>query len=286
MNYLTTALLRPAPAAQARFLTGHAGRLPDHGGRSHAAAEREAGARGWSTNSKFATWPTRDPNMHYALLTDMPDSARAARTTTTRWSILPCKPDRRSSTRNMPPSKGGIFASAPSPSRLQPARGRVDGLGAQARQAARSEQLAPRRVRRFPVKVGAVSMLLAGSATSSLSIPTPQLPRGTAQRLIGAIAHPLEPGDRRSATAKIVIAGYGILQPRIGISVQSASRSRLARIYSGQTGFDIYTRAVSDVYQDLYGEGIFTGKGIYEVETPSARCWSAASRAMRCSATT
>ncbi len=49
--------------------------------------------------------------------------------------------------------------------------------------------------------------------------------------------------------------------------MQSAARSRLAAIYSGQTGFDIYTRAISDVYQDLYGEGIFTGKGIYEVRT-------------------
>ena len=60
--------------------------------------------------------------------------------------------------------------------------------------------------------------------------------------------------------------GYGILQPRVGISVHSATRSRLAAIYSGQTGFDIYSRAVSDVYQDLYGEGIFTGKGIYDVD--------------------
>ena len=63
------------------------------------------------------------------------------------------------------------------------------------------------------------------------------------------------------------MAGYGILQPRVGVSVQSASRSRLASLYSGETGFDIYTRAISDVYQDLYGEGIFAGKGIYEVDT-------------------
>ncbi len=60
--------------------------------------------------------------------------------------------------------------------------------------------------------------------------------------------------------------GYGILQPRVGVSVASASRSRLAAIYSGETGLDVYTRAVSDVYQDLFGEGIFTGKGIYEVQ--------------------
>ncbi len=53
----------------------------------------------------------------------------------------------------------------------------------------------------------------------------------------------------------------------LDVSVQSTARSRLANIYSGQTGFDIYTRAASDVYQDLYGEGIFVGKGIYEVDT-------------------
>jgi cyclic beta-1,2-glucan synthetase len=64
----------------------------------------------------------------------------------------------------------------------------------------------------------------------------------------------------------MVVEGYGILQPRIAISVQSAARCRMAALYSGQTGFDIYTRAVSDVYQDLFGEGIFTGKGIYEVD--------------------
>ena len=95
-----------------------------------------------------------------------------------------------------------------------------------------------------------------------------ELPRGTAHRLVGAMAHPLNQAiiDPRE---NIVVAGYGILQPRVGISVQSASQSRLASIYSGQTGFDIYTRATSDVYQDLKGEGIFAGKGIYEVETLS-----------------
>ena len=51
------------------------------------------------------------------------------------------------------------------------------------------------------------------------------------------------------------------------MSVQSTARSRLAAIYAGETGLDIYTRAVSDAYQDLYGEGSYTGKGIYEVDT-------------------
>ena len=64
-----------------------------------------------------------------------------------------------------------------------------------------------------------------------------------------------------------MVAGYGILQPRVDVSVQSTTRSRLAAIFAGETGLDPYTRAVSDVYQDLFGEGTFTGKGIYEVDT-------------------
>src|SRR6202051_1253103 len=93
-----------------------------------------------------------------------------------------------------------------------------------------------------------------------------ELPRGSASRMVGALAHPLNQAiiDRDKG---IVVAGYGILPPRVGVSVQSSVRSRLASIYSGQTGFDIYTHATSDVYQDLYGEGIFVGKGIYEVDT-------------------
>ena len=93
-----------------------------------------------------------------------------------------------------------------------------------------------------------------------------ELPRGTAHRMVGALMHPLNQAIVDPEKG-VVVAGYGILQPRAGISVRSSARSRLASIYSGQTGLDIYTRAISDVYQDLYGEGSFVGKGIYEVKT-------------------
>jgi cyclic beta-1,2-glucan synthetase len=115
----------------------------------------------------------------------------------------------------------------------------------------------------FPVKAGQISALKGVRYVITLDSDT-QLPRATASRMIGTIAHPLNQAiinPRR----RVVTAGYGILQPRVGVSVASASRSRLAALYSGETGFDIYTRAVSDVYQDLFGEGIFAGKGIYEV---------------------
>jgi cyclic beta-1,2-glucan synthetase len=117
----------------------------------------------------------------------------------------------------------------------------------------------------FPVKVGDVSVFSKVRFVITLDSDT-ELPRDSARRLVGALAHPLSQAivdpDRG-----VVISGYGILQPRIAVSVQSSARSRLAAIYSGQTGIDIYTRAASDVYQDLYGEGIFVGKGIYEVDT-------------------
>ena len=117
----------------------------------------------------------------------------------------------------------------------------------------------------FPIKAGRLEALSRIRYVLTLDSDT-QLPRGAAAKLIGAIAHPLHQAVIHP-TLRIVTDGYGILQPRIGVSVRSASRSRLASIYSGQSGFDIYTRAISDAYQDLYGEGIFTGKGIYEVAT-------------------
>jgi hypothetical protein len=117
----------------------------------------------------------------------------------------------------------------------------------------------------FPVKAGDTSVLRRVRYIITLDSDT-QLPRGTAHGLVGAMTHPLNRAVI-DPVRRIVTDGYGILQPRVGVSVHSAARSRMANIYSGQTGFDIYTRAISDVYQDLYGEGSFTGKGIYEVAT-------------------
>lgn len=117
---------------------------------------------------------------------------------------------------------------------------------------------------RFPVKIGNLAALRKVRYVITLDSDT-QLPRDSARRLIAAMAHPLNEALIDPLT-NTVREGYGVLQPRVGISVHSVNRSRLAYIYSGQTGLDIYTNAVSDVYQDLFGEGIFTGKGIYEVD--------------------
>ena len=91
------------------------------------------------------------------------------------------------------------------------------------------------------------------------------LPPDAAPLLVGALAHPLNRAVYDAAHGRVV-RGYGILQPRVGVSLPSVHRSRFAEIHSGHPGVDPYTTAVSDVYQDLYGEGSFTGKGVYDVE--------------------
>jgi cellobiose phosphorylase len=116
----------------------------------------------------------------------------------------------------------------------------------------------------FDTVVGAVERLAGTRYVITLDSDT-QLPRDSAQKLAGTLAHPL---NRPHYDQKLgrVIEGYGILQPRVGVSMPSASRSHFASLFSGDPGIDPYTRAVSDVYQDVYDEGSFIGKGIYDVD--------------------
>lgn len=92
-----------------------------------------------------------------------------------------------------------------------------------------------------------------------------QLPRESASKMIGLMSHPLnrpvfDPTRRR------VIDGYGIIQPRIAISLHRAQRSAYTRLNESDVGIDPYTRVTSDVYQDVFEEGSFIGKGIYDVD--------------------
>jgi hypothetical protein len=115
----------------------------------------------------------------------------------------------------------------------------------------------------YKVQIGELSILSTFRYVITLDADT-QLPQGTARQLIGTLAHPLHT-PQLSEDGGRVVQGYGILQPRVGVSILCAGASKFARIFSGRVGVDPYTTAVSDVYQDLFGEGIFTGKGIYDV---------------------
>ena len=87
-----------------------------------------------------------------------------------------------------------------------------------------------------------------------------QLPRGAAHRLIGTILHPLNRPEYDAEKGR-VIRGFGILQPRVSVSLVSANRSRFAHLFSGSTGLDPYTTACSDVYQDLFGREVTPARG-------------------------
>ncbi len=134
-------------------------------------------------------------------------------------------------------------------------------------------------------KLRELNRLLRGAADTTFFFTSPQtvavppavryvltldadtrLPRDGVARLVGAMAHPLnEPGfDSRCAR---VVEGYGILQPRVTATLPAAGSGTLyQRLFSGPRGIDPYAFAASDVYQDLFGEGIYTGKGIYEID--------------------
>ena len=122
----------------------------------------------------------------------------------------------------------------------------------------------------FAPIVGDASQLASVRYVITLDTDT-QLPRDAARQMIGAMAHILnrpvyDPRRRR------VVAGYGVLQPRVGVSLPSARSSWFVRLFGGDAGLDPYTRVVSDIYQDLFAEGSFVGKGIYDVHVFETCC--------------
>jgi len=205
----------------------------------------------------------QDPNIHFGLLTDLPDSLSRPQDDDRHPLValaVQCIHDLNAKYRA---AKGGSFLLLHRHRIFNARQGVWMGWERKRGKLLDLNKFLLHAFDSFPIKAGPVEVLQRVRYVITLDSDT-QLPRGTAARMIGTIAHPLNHAiiDPR---LRIVTAGYGILQPRVGVSVASASRSRFASLYSGETGFDIYTRAVSDVYQDLFGEGIFAGKGIYEV---------------------
>ncbi|MEP6618145.1 MAG: glucoamylase family protein [bacterium] len=115
----------------------------------------------------------------------------------------------------------------------------------------------------FSIVEGETTWLRAVTFVITLDSDT-VLPRDAAVALIGTMAHPLNRAEFDERIGRVV-RGYGILQPRVSVSLASANASRFSSIFAGHPGVDPYTTAVSDVYQDLFAEGTFTGKGIYDV---------------------
>ncbi|MEP7261254.1 MAG: glucoamylase family protein [Usitatibacter sp.] len=214
----------------------------------------------------------RDDSLHFALLTDvrdadeceMPADAALLRVAREGIEALNLKyPDASG-------AEGGTFFLLHRP-RLwneqeqvwmgrERKRGKLEDLNALLRGAAGE---------RFSLVVGRTASITGVRYVITLDTDT-QLPRDSARQFVAVMAHPLNrarfaaAGDTRSGGR--VVEGYGILQPRVGVSLPGANRSWYARMNRGEPGLDPYTRAVSDVYQDVAGEGSFIGKGIYDVD--------------------
>jgi hypothetical protein len=262
MNYLTTALLRPEILPKLNFSRG----IPADCATLVAVPAlllNELQVRHLVQDLEVRFLANHDPNLHFALLTDLPDSPVPAHEDDPLVDFCA----------KLITELNEKYAGRQTSSFLMLHRHRVYNprekvwMGWERKRGKLLDlnKLLFSEYDSFPKKVGDLSKLSKPRYVITLDADT-ELPRGAAYRLIGTLAHPLNQAII-DPEKNVVAAGYGILQPRVRISVQSASRSRLANIYSGQTGFDIYTRAVSDVYQDLYGEGIFAGKGIFEAQT-------------------
>jgi cyclic beta-1,2-glucan synthetase len=115
----------------------------------------------------------------------------------------------------------------------------------------------------YTTQVGEAGILPKVKYVITLDADT-SLPQDSARRLVATLTHPLNQAEF-AADGRSVSAGYTVMQPRVAIKPTSARRTLFSQIFAGSAGFDLYSFAVSDVYQDLFGEGIYVGKGIYDV---------------------
>lgn len=267
VNWLASLLVAPHPLPKMDFSTG----IP--------AASRTlvvvptmltsaAGIESLAEALEVRFLANRDPSLHFGLLSDfldaaqesLPEDAALMRLAGERIAELNAKytPETAS-------TAAGIFFLFHRPRRWNPQervwmgherkRGKLAELNALLRTGAREG---------FALVVGDTAALAGVRYVITLDTDT-QLPRDAARQFVGAMAHPLN-RPRYDETQQRVVSGYGILQPRVAVSLPGINRSRLARLYGGEPGIDPYTRAVSDVYQDVFGEGSFIGKGIYDVD--------------------
>ena len=122
----------------------------------------------------------------------------------------------------------------------------------------------------FSATIGDLPQLRSVRYVITLDSDT-QLPRDAGRELVGCAAHPLNQAEIDPHSG-VVVAGYAVLQPRVTATMPAAHRSRFSRLAAGDAGIDPYTLQTSDLYHDLFGQGSFIGKGIYDVAAFESAC--------------
>ena len=210
----------------------------------------------------------RDPSLHYALLSDFPDAATETLPTDSDL-VVQARDGIEKLNAKYAEGRDDLFFLFHRARRwneqehvwmgYERKRGKLADLNATLRGAQR----------RFCEVVGDKTVLMDVRYVITLDSDT-QLPIDSARKLIEIMAHPLN-RPVVDAIGKRIVDGYSILQPRVGVSPRSSQRSQFVQLFA-ETGIDPYTRLVSDLYQDLFQEGSFVGKGIYEVDTFERQC--------------
>ena len=206
----------------------------------------------------------RDDNLFFALLTDFPDAPQE-HTPSDRTLVDKAREGILQLNLKYQEDREGIFYLFHRPRRWNEAEGRW--MGFERKRGKLMEFNALLRGKgegRFSEVFGETSIFRSIKYVITLDTDT-QLPGEAGRELVATISHPLN-RPILDPVKKRVVQGYGILQPRVGVSLPSASRSWFVRLFASEPGIDPYTRAVSDTYQDLFGEGSFIGKGIYDVD--------------------
>lgn len=206
----------------------------------------------------------RDPHLHFALLTDFNDASQEFMPEDDALLSL-AKAEIIALNKLYSPEQEDIFFLMHRPRRWNPRekvwmgyerkRGKLTDLNALLRDQATAN---------FSVIIGRTELLPKIKYVITLDCDT-QLPRDSARQYVGAMVHPLNRPCYDPVKQRIV-AGYGILQPRIAEALPKAGPTRYIWLCGSEFGIDPYTRTVSSVYQDLFHEGSFIGKGIYDVD--------------------
>ncbi|MGA8754131.1 MAG: glucoamylase family protein, partial [Candidatus Deferrimicrobium sp.] len=263
VNWLATLLVKPHPLPRMDFSEG----IPSESRTlvvipTMLASPRNIESLVESLEVRFLA--NRDDNLHFGLLTDFPDANEE--TIPEDGQLLQLVRKRIEELND----KYGVAESDPfflfhRPRRWNPQERTWMGYERKRGKLAELNLLlrggAPDR---FSVVVGRTADLSNVKFVIPLDTDT-QLPRDSARQFIGAMAHPLNRA-RYDDRMQRVSEGHGILQPRVADSLSGTNRSRYARLFGSEPGIDPYTRAVSDVYQDVFDEGSFIGKGIYDVD--------------------
>ncbi|MGY0652740.1 GH36-type glycosyl hydrolase domain-containing protein [Luteimonas sp. A537] len=205
----------------------------------------------------------RDRNLHFALLTDFLDADEQALPQDAE-ALATARNDIEALNRRHASGGDDIFFILHRPRTWNPREHRWMGHERKrGKLAALNSLLHEGDASAFSMIAGEPGVLRGVRYVITLDTDT-HLPRDAARELVGTLAHPLNRA-RLDPRRRVVEGGYGILQPRVGTRMGGERRSWYVRLYGSEPGIDPYTRTVSDVYQDLFGEGSFVGKGIYDV---------------------